>query len=247
MTSEPLTDTDTSVLADNDLNDAGSPIIEDSIPASSQQLISDSNPEQIEVFLEKDDSEPPMAEPLLSADHDVKVSLLGHGGRRQSQRRDSSSNGMTDQSTPTYSRSGREIHYTGPGYTNPAPPWQNNSTTRLSPNARTFRSQTMLINSKIRHLKKKDGEPLWRQDIQYAFLTALFHDETKAFTNSYDGTKNHTYAEIYIDAMARSSKSSRVLREKLLGNRQAGLNIAMVCLLVNIGRMNTTLNCTFHS
>ncbi|KAK9473022.1 uncharacterized protein V1510DRAFT_364349, partial [Dipodascopsis tothii] len=100
----------------------------------------------------------------------------------------------------------------------------------------------MLINSKIRHLKKKDSEPLWRQDIQYAFLKALFNDETRAFTNSYDGTGGHTYAEIYIDAMARSSKSSRVLREKLLGNRQAGLNIAMVCLLVNIGRMNTTLN-----
>ncbi|KAK9455341.1 hypothetical protein V1511DRAFT_459133, partial [Dipodascopsis uninucleata] len=104
------------------------------------------------------------------------------------------------------------------------------------------RSQTLLINSKIRHIKKKDGEPLWRKDIQYDFLKAVFYDETKAFTNSYDGTPNHTYAEIYVDAMARSSKSSKVLREKLLGDRQAGLNIAMVCLLVNIGRMNTTLN-----
>ncbi|KAK9464735.1 hypothetical protein V1512DRAFT_212488 [Lipomyces arxii] len=104
------------------------------------------------------------------------------------------------------------------------------------------RSQTLLINSKIRHIKKKDGDPLWRKDIQYDFLKAIFYDETRVFTNSYDGTPNHTYSEIYIDAMARSSKSSRVLREKLLGDRQAGLNIAMVCLLVNIGRMNTTLN-----
>ncbi|KAJ8102660.1 hypothetical protein POJ06DRAFT_193443 [Lipomyces tetrasporus] len=104
------------------------------------------------------------------------------------------------------------------------------------------RSQTLLINSKIRHIKKKDGEPLWRRDIQYDFLKSVFYDETRVFTNSYDGTPNHTYSEIYIDAMARSSKSSRVLREKLLGDQQAGLNIAMVCLLVNIGRMNTTLN-----
>ncbi|KAK9459007.1 uncharacterized protein V1516DRAFT_655744 [Lipomyces oligophaga] len=104
------------------------------------------------------------------------------------------------------------------------------------------RSQTLLINSKMRHIKKRDGEPLWRKDIQYDFLYAIFHDNTRVFTNAYDGTTNHTYSEIYIDAMARSSKSSRVLREKLLGDHQAGLNIAMVCLLVNIGRMNTTLN-----
>lgn len=116
---------------------------------------------------------------------------------------------------------------------------------KSSPAARTggARSQTLLINSKIRHIKKKDGEPLWRKDIQYDFLREIFYDDTRVFTNSYDGTPNHSYSEIYVDAMARSSKSSKVLREKLLGDSQAALNIAMVCLLVNIGRMNTTLNC----
>ncbi|KAK9382212.1 uncharacterized protein V2V93DRAFT_322556 [Kockiozyma suomiensis] len=115
---------------------------------------------------------------------------------------------------------------------------------KSSPAARTggARSQTLLINSKIRHIKKKDGEPLWRKDIQYDFLREIFYDDTRVFTNSYDGTPNHSYSEIYVDAMARSSKSSKVLREKLLGDSQAALNIAMVCLLVNIGRMNTTLN-----
>ena len=58
-----------------------------------------------------------------------------------------------------------------------------------------------------------------------------------------DGTKGHTFSEIYIDAMARSSKTSKILKEKLLSERSAALNMAMVCLLVNVGRMNTTLNC----
>ncbi|KAF5100933.1 hypothetical protein D0Z00_001064 [Geotrichum galactomycetum] len=102
--------------------------------------------------------------------------------------------------------------------------------------------QTLHTGSKIKHLKKKDGEPLWRIDIQYDFLAYIFHNEQKVFTNTYKNAKGFTFADIYIDAMARSSKTSRVLCEKLIGHRDAALNMAMVCLLVNIGRMNTTLN-----
>lgn len=103
---------------------------------------------------------------------------------------------------------------------------------------------------KIRHLKKEDGEPLWRKDIQYDFLKAIFDDETAVFTNSYVDADNggpkigpQNFADLYIDTMSRSSKTSRVLREKLLSDRDAAKGMAMVCLLVNIGRMNTTLNC----
>ncbi|KAL8826364.1 MAG: hypothetical protein Q9191_003847 [Dirinaria sp. TL-2023a] len=96
--------------------------------------------------------------------------------------------------------------------------------------------------NKIRHLKKEDGIPLWRKDIQFSFLRAVFEDQTAVFTKAFDGTKGHTFADIYIDAMARSSKTSKILKEKLLSERTAALNMAMVCLLVNVGRMNTTLN-----
>ncbi|KAI1319869.1 hypothetical protein F5Y16DRAFT_390470 [Xylariaceae sp. FL0255] len=97
---------------------------------------------------------------------------------------------------------------------------------------------------KIRHLKKEDGEPLWRRDIQYDFLRAIFDDETKCFTNSYDAGAIHkqTFADLYIDTMARSSKTSKVLRDKLLSDHEAAKGMAMVCLLVNVNRMNTTLN-----
>ncbi|KAL8707910.1 MAG: hypothetical protein Q9220_007130 [cf. Caloplaca sp. 1 TL-2023] len=96
--------------------------------------------------------------------------------------------------------------------------------------------------NKIRHLKKDDGIPLWRKDIQFAFLHAVFDDKRQVFTKASDGTHGHTFAEVYIDAMARSSKTSKILKEKLLSDRGAALSMAMICLLVNVGRMNTTLN-----
>ncbi|CAZ79414.1 unnamed protein product [Tuber melanosporum] len=96
--------------------------------------------------------------------------------------------------------------------------------------------------SKIKHLKKPDGVPLWRKDIQYEFLQAIFTDDKPVFTNSYDRRVRRTFADVYIDAMARSSKTSKILRDKLTSERPNALNMAMVCLLVNVGRMNTTLN-----
>lgn len=104
--------------------------------------------------------------------------------------------------------------------------------------------QTPLPNFNLPHLKKKDAEALWRRDIQYDFLCHVFHDQHKVFTNTYDGSTGNTFADVYVDAMVRSSKTSKVLREKLSNDRQAGLDMAMTCLLVNLGRMNTTFN--FH-
>jgi Ino eighty subunit 1 len=94
-------------------------------------------------------------------------------------------------------------------------------------------------------LKKEDGVPLWRKDIQYDFLKYVFEDEQKVFHKVSDKSYGHTFADIYLDAMAKSSKCSKILKDKLLTERPAALNMAMVCLLVNVGRMNTTLNCEF--
>lgn len=97
--------------------------------------------------------------------------------------------------------------------------------------------------NKIRHLKKEDGIPLWRKDIQYQFLKLVFEDKTPAFTRYPEGGEKVDFADIYIDAMARSSKTSKILKDKLLNDKPAAISMAMVCLLVNFGRMNTTLNC----
>jgi hypothetical protein len=96
--------------------------------------------------------------------------------------------------------------------------------------------------SKIRHIKKDDGTPLFRKDIQYEFLRTVVEDKTAVFTRISDGKKSCNFADIYIDAMARSSKTSKILKDKLHNDRDAAQNMAMICLLVNVGRMNTTLN-----
>jgi Ino eighty subunit 1 len=101
---------------------------------------------------------------------------------------------------------------------------------------------TVYSGNKIGHIKKDDGVPLWRKDIQYEFLQSVFEDKTAVFTRVSDGEQGCNFADIYIDAMARSSKTSRVLKDKLQNDRAAAQNMAMICLLVNVGRMNTTLN-----
>lgn len=112
-----------------------------------------------------------------------------------------------------------------------------------SANKRIFKRGFQLTSSrKIAPLKKKDGEALWRKDIQYDFLNAVFTDENKVFTNRHNNNEPDTFAKVYLDAMAHSSKCSKVLGERLTGDRKTGIKIAMVCLLVNLGRINTTLN-----
>ncbi|KAI9788675.1 MAG: hypothetical protein M1816_006726 [Peltula sp. TS41687] len=116
-----------------------------------------------------------------------------------------------------------------------------NSTSRRSL-GNNGNAASVYSGNKMKNIKKDDGVPLWRKDIQYDFLRAIFEDDRPVFTNFYDGTKRCTFADIYVDAMARSSKTSKILKDKLLTDRAAAANMAMVCLLVNVGRMNTTLN-----
>ncbi|KAF2109116.1 hypothetical protein BDV96DRAFT_616091 [Lophiotrema nucula] len=113
------------------------------------------------------------------------------------------------------------------------------TTTRRNANGSV---SSVYSGNKIRHLKKDDGIPLWRKDIQYDFLRYVFEDQQRVFHKVSDKTGGHTFADIYLDAMAKSSKCSKILKDKLLTERPAAVNMAMVCLLVNVGRMNTTLN-----
>ena len=110
-------------------------------------------------------------------------------------------------------------------------------------NAHSGTTSSIYGGNKMKNIKKEDGIPLWRADIQYEFLRAVFDDETPVFTNISTKERGLTFADIYIDAMAKSTKTSKILRDKLLSDRASALNMAMVCLLVNVGRMNTTLNC----
>lgn len=135
-----------------------------------------------------------------------------------------------------------------------------------------------------RHLKKSDGEPFTRKDIQYEFLSNLLSDTRQIFSNPFQDffpleytpeegkvvnvtdvdynartfikTEKLTFSQIYILTIASSSKCSKVLRDKLLFDHHVAFSTCILSLLVNMGRLNTTVNFflemtsqlrTFHS
>ncbi|RMZ86817.1 hypothetical protein DV736_g5957, partial [Chaetothyriales sp. CBS 134916] len=112
--------------------------------------------------------------------------------------------------------------------------------TRRQPNGTVG---SVYSGSKVRHIKKEDGTPLWRGEIQYEFLRLVIENDQKVFTKFHGKQeKGCTFADIYIDCLVESSKTSKILKDRLVVDRQAANNMAMICLLVNVGRMNTTLN-----
>jgi Ino eighty subunit 1 len=145
-----------------------------------------------------------------------------------------------DDSEPTDAPDGSKAA----GDSDGARPYYTATTTTTRRNANGSVS-SVYSGNKIKHLKKDDGIPLWRKDIQYDFLKLVFEDDKTVFTKQSEpqAGPSHTFADIYLDAMAKSSKCSKILKDKLLTERPAAVNMAMVCLLVNVGRMNTTLNC----
>lgn len=54
--------------------------------------------------------------------------------------------------------------------------------------------------------------------------------------------KKLTFSQLYVLCLATSSKSSKVLREKLLADHFMAFSTCMLALLVNVGRLNTTIN-----
>lgn len=122
--------------------------------------------------------------------------------------------------------------------------------TRSARSSSKSEKQLLVSGRTVRHLKKADGEPFWRRDIQYDFLEALFEDETAVFTNSFpksliptvNNNAKITFGELYVRTLAESTKCSRILKERLIRDKAMGKSVSKVCLLVNAGRMNTTIN-----
>ncbi|KZT44581.1 hypothetical protein SISSUDRAFT_1056913 [Sistotremastrum suecicum HHB10207 ss-3] len=93
-------------------------------------------------------------------------------------------------------------------------------------------------------IKKADGEPFTRHDIQYDFLHAIFSDTTKVFTelkgHGLGSNPKLSFGEVYINALIRSSKCSKGLRDKMFENREFAHDFAKLALLANVGRVNST-------
>lgn len=90
--------------------------------------------------------------------------------------------------------------------------------------------------------------------------TARRSDETKEefqdWKNSYEkfqanqgqaevqpGTDYLTFKELYIEAMINSQRCTKNMRDKIVADDEFAEDFAKVCLLVNVGKMNTTLAC----
>ncbi|KAK6457678.1 uncharacterized protein RJT20DRAFT_125493 [Scheffersomyces xylosifermentans] len=126
----------------------------------------------------------------------------------------------------------------------------NGTDSRTASGKKKKRKYTNTTIPKCRHLKKSDGEPFWRKDIQYDFLQALFDDETACFTNTFphcdvpnaNNNPKIPFSDLYIRTLVESSKCSKILKERLIKDTDLGKSVSKVCLLVNAGRMNTTIN-----
>jgi Ino eighty subunit 1 len=107
----------------------------------------------------------------------------------------------------------------------------------------------MIITPKPLIIKGNDGEPLLRKTIQYDFLQALFEDQTACFTDPTLPAPNNkvNFNVLYRKSLINSTKMTGSQRVKMEQFPEFGLVMAQVCLLVNIGRINTTLACEFAS
>ncbi|KDQ63831.1 hypothetical protein JAAARDRAFT_170061 [Jaapia argillacea MUCL 33604] len=99
------------------------------------------------------------------------------------------------------------------------------------------------VHRKTLPIKRGDAEPLSREDIQFDLLHYIFSDPTRAFTDQSPGksAQKVTFAELYVNALFNSSKCSKVLKDKMVETPAFALEFAKICLLTNVGRINTTM------
>ncbi|GAA6012166.1 hypothetical protein JCM10207_005154 [Rhodosporidiobolus poonsookiae] len=96
-------------------------------------------------------------------------------------------------------------------------------------------------------IKKLDSEPLLRQDIQWQVLEEIFADRTFRFTAPVDKNSPPSepiylnFDQLYLEAVLSSMKTTQNIRQKLIANPTFAINYCKLCLLVNVGRVNTTL------
>ncbi|CDO72392.1 hypothetical protein BN946_scf184977.g91 [Trametes cinnabarina] len=96
-------------------------------------------------------------------------------------------------------------------------------------------------------VKRTDGEPLTRVDLQYDLLYHIFSDNHAVFTDPFTtirgdraGTKV-TFRDLYVNALIHSPRCSKASRDRIRESPEFGNEFAMISLLSNVGRINTTM------
>ncbi|KAG5639376.1 hypothetical protein H0H81_003520 [Sphagnurus paluster] len=95
-------------------------------------------------------------------------------------------------------------------------------------------------------LKRVDGEPLNRTDIQYDVLFNIFNDTHDVFTDPYPShdspARKITFRDLYLKTIQHSPKATKALKDKMSDSPMFAEDFAMLALLVNVGRVNTTMS-----
>ncbi|KIK71233.1 hypothetical protein GYMLUDRAFT_254483 [Collybiopsis luxurians FD-317 M1] len=108
------------------------------------------------------------------------------------------------------------------------------------------------MRQSVKTLKKSDNNPLTRVDLQYDLLDSIFSDKNQVFTDPFPSQIDSqpprsrvTFRNLYVNAIMNSSKASKLLKDKMLDTPEFATHFAMLSLLTNVGRINTTMS-FFH-
>ena len=92
-------------------------------------------------------------------------------------------------------------------------------------------------------IKRSDGEPLTRADLQYDVLAYIFGDTNAVFSDPFSSGHKVSFRDLYVNSILHSQKCSRTTREKMTELPTFATDLSMLCLLSNVGRINTTMSC----
>ncbi|KAG7450310.1 uncharacterized protein BT62DRAFT_927627 [Guyanagaster necrorhizus] len=97
-------------------------------------------------------------------------------------------------------------------------------------------------------IKRADGEPLTRVDLQYDFLLHIFSDDQRVFTDPYSSAFGGpagckvSFRDLYVNAIMHSTKATKALKDSMSASAIFATDFAMLALLANVGRVNTTMS-----
>lgn len=106
------------------------------------------------------------------------------------------------------------------------------------------------LSRKALPIKRNDAEPLTREDVQYDLLYHIFSDARAVFTSPIKTMPGEPLAKVhfcdlYVNALYKSSKCSKVLKDKMVETPMFAVELAKISLLTNVGRINTTMACAY--
>jgi Ino eighty subunit 1 len=111
--------------------------------------------------------------------------------------------------------------------------------------------RSLRLNLSNASIKKKDGEALTREDIQYDLLECIFNDRqtcwtdhASQYTSSARTPDRVTFRQLFVNVLVQSSKLSGNVKEKMQTDERFAVEFTKIALLVNVGRINTTMACT---